>query len=68
MLEKASGQSSGIYHVAFNSLDSRITSTLSNGPSVFNTGYAKLKGLTVRYTALPEPNAGKKFLSMCTIS
>jgi len=68
MLEKASGQTSGIYHMAFAALDRRITIVLAKGPSILNTGYSKLKGLIARYTALPEPNTGSKLQSMCTIS
>ena len=67
MLEKASGQTSGIYHMAFAALDRRITSVLSKGPSTLSTGYAKLKGLVAKYTALPDPSAEKK-PSMCTVS
>jgi hypothetical protein len=54
--------------MAFAALDRRITSVLSKGPSIFNNGYAKLKGLSARYTALPEPNTGRKLQYTCTVS
>jgi hypothetical protein len=67
MLEKASGQTSGVYHVAFSALDRRLTGVLAKGPAFLGNGYKKLKAAVAKYTALPDPKAEKK-PSMCAVS
>ena len=65
VLEKATGNTSGVLHLGFAYVDQRITFYLSKGPGVLMTSYGFLKSMLARQVALPEPGAKPK---MCVVS
>lgn len=72
VIEKASGQTSGVLHVAFALLESRCDALAARLPGALGAVYKKAKGLVKRQVALPDANAPKAgFLSgltsKCTI-
>ena len=65
VLEKATGNSSGVLHLSFAAVDQRLTGYISKGPGFLTTGYNFVKSMLARQVALPEPGAKPK---MCTVS
>ena len=65
VLEKATGNTSGVLHLGFAYVDQRITFYLSKGPGVLMASYGFLKSMLARQVALPEPGAKPK---MCVVS
>lgn len=58
MLEAATGQPSGVLHMAFRGLDTKIKGVL---PGPLKTGYGMLAGLLERQVKLPQPGDTNKF-------
>ena len=67
MIEKATGQTSGVLQVAFSELDRLLSGLAAKAPSFVGGAYGKARGLISRQVALPDasaPPASRK----CSIS